>query len=479
MGKRAAARPAGRESTRIKVYSIVILVIVVYVLRRSPEAARPTEPLEVQPPPEAGEPIQTLQEYEPLAQVDPALLAHVRDSSPVERAFIEPDAKQHLLVEASELIYGDLEYLGLEQGDWDALTGEPEDARGKPVWALGTVEWFDTDLSLNPPEVWGEIRDQDSRTWLFLVAQPTLDVRVNDVVRLKGFFFKRHDRQRGDGSFASGPLVVGEELLRSAFRIDPVTKLRPDLFYGLRDHTLQEASRPLASRAYYELLSFVQNTPHEELFPNAGERPLTHGSELMRNSDTTRGKRVKLRGRVLHSQSFPLGPEGENPLGVPTAYQTWLFNSGVTTLAVSLDPPPAFIPDETIVDVEGIYFRRYGYENKRNEARIAAVLIAGEFREFVIPPNEFTPIVAGVMAGIVLVVAVLLLIGAIRDRIQGRKARTRSVQRKKKLIQQPGLLHERAAGRLADSAHTPGEMAAPQGGPPGATGPGSIQPGTP
>src|SRR5690606_10658365 len=121
---------------------------------------------------------------------------------------------------------------------------DPAGRRGAPVWAIGTLRWVASE-TFDALRTWrGELVDEQGRSWAFLVPTEPWNVAVGDVVRIAGFFYKVWETRRADGSWMTAPLVVGEELLASAFRMDPVTELRQNALDRVDDHDLAAASRP-------------------------------------------------------------------------------------------------------------------------------------------------------------------------------------------------------------------------------------------
>jgi hypothetical protein len=454
MGKRGGRR----EKRRLIVYSVVFLFIIVFYLTRTGDApdARETLPAESPFMP---------REYEPLAKVDPIRLADVADGTQVERAAIERDALDHLLNESSKLVYGDLDLLGLSAPSREELLRDPAAWRGRPVTALGRLDWFEPDTTTDPHTFRGVVIDRDEQPWPFVVLHLPWDIDAGGVVRIKGFFLKHADMLKPDLSFASGPLIVGEELLPSSYPLDPVTELRPDLFDTVRDFDLGEASRPLESRSFFELLSFVQHGDMETLFGPPEEREPVFAVQLLNDTTSWRGRPVTTRGQLLHYQKLPLGPAGENPLGVPYAWQIWTFNySGGLTYAISLEEPVGLVPEQDLVDIDGLYYRRFLYESGQNKPAMAAAIIAARVRRFVIPEDPVAPFIERAVLFTMLAIGVLIVFGQLVLRKQSRELRKRSVGRKKKLIQMPGLLHPQQPpedGQGEDAEPVPGPPAPP------------------
>jgi len=439
---------------RLAVYGVFFVLLLGYVgttLFRAAQAPAATS----EAPPDEAEPRGI---RETLARVDPARLAGVRDGSELERVTLERDAAAHLLDQAGKLVYGDLEQLGLAPAVREALEADPAAHRGRPYWVIGTLQWQeelqDDVLGFC---VRGELRDELDRPWNFLSLTQLEDVRQGDVVRVSGFFLKHWDLQRPDGSRSRGPLLVAEEVLRSAFRLEPVTELPDDLFLRVRDYDLADASQPLESLEFYQLLSYVQHTPPERLFEGADPPPEVRPELLMRDTAAWRGEPVRVSGKLLVAREIPLGPRGENPLGVPVVWDLWLSSYQGTSRVLSLQPPTGLTVLEDIVDADGLYFRRYAYENSRDLPRMAAVVLASRLTRYVPPENEWLPVAMRVMAGMAVLAAVVFFLVARSDSKAAAAARQATIARKKKQVARPGLLHP----PRAQDAAAPGAAPAP------------------
>jgi hypothetical protein len=433
----ATAAHAGR---RLVFYTVAVAALIVYWIVWGGSMQPPGPPPAPAAPPDE-------REDEPLARVDPERLADVRDTTRAERALLEPEATDHLLDQAARLLWGDLEQLGLRRGDREELVESGADHRGEPVEALGTLAWFER----LPPgpfafAVRGEVVDEQAGSWNFLVVNQPLDLVPGDFVRLAGFFLKHYDMPRPDRSTSSGPLVVANELLRSLPRIEPVTELRPDLFARVHDQGLGESSRPLEGPEFYEALSYVRHAPEEEFFPPGVDLVEYRSSDLRDHSEEFRGRLVRVSGTLGHAERVPLGPRGENPLGIPFIWKLWLISPWGPALVYTFDEPEGIRLGQDIADADGLYYRRYSYENQRGQAQIAAVVLARRVTRFEVQPNVWLPVVFKITIGIVVIVCLLLYLGNRRDRQEEQAARRKRMERQKRRAGGPGEGAPPAAG---------------------------------
>ncbi|MHC5212225.1 MAG: hypothetical protein ACYTG2_16020 [Planctomycetota bacterium] len=417
---------ASNASRRLLVYMVAIVALLVYWIVwgggiQSPE------------PPAIPESAPDERQAEPLAKVDVERLADVRDTTRTERATLEPDATGHLLDQSARLLWGDLEQLGLERADWEELVERGAEHRGRPFWTLGTLAWVER----LPPgpfayAVRGEVVGEDGRSWNMVVVNEPLDLVPGDFVKLAGFFLKHYDMPRPDRSVSSGPLIVGNELLRSAPRIEPVMSLRPDLFARVHDQGLGESSRPVEGPEFYEALSYIRHAPEDVVFPPDQEIIEYRASDLREHSESFRGQVVRVSGTLAWAEKIPLGPRGENPLGIPFIWKLWLTSPWGPALVYTFDEPGDIRLRQDIADADGLYFRRYSYENSRGQAQIAAVVLARRVTRFEVQPNEWLPVVIKITIGIVIIVCILLYLGNRRDREDEQAARKKRMERQKR-----------------------------------------------
>jgi len=418
---------------RVLVYAVmaVILFAVWKLYRHEPP-----------PPPDVDTPLEVLdvpddRPLPPRAQVDPARLSSVRDGSRTERALLEPDASMHLLEECTRLAWGDLDQLGLRAGNAAELARDGAALRGQPFWVLGELQWSVSETIDFLPRTRGEIVDRDGTSWAFLVVVEPFAVEPGDVVRLSGFYLKQYELLRPSGEFVTAPLLVGEELLASAYRIEPVTALREDLFDDLRDRDLDQANRPLECMAYYELLSYALHGSTEGSPSPALAAPELRPSDLLAAPDDWRGQRVHMTGSLIYMKRSPLGPRGENPLGEPFVWELWITDARAgeigTMLALSLREPQG-VAERQIVEVEGYFFRRWAFENRANHPRMVPVIMASSIERFVPREDTLTPLLVRISLGMVIVVAAIIVYAQRRERRAERAQRDKRVRRKGKLL---------------------------------------------
>lgn len=379
----------------------------------------------------------------PLAAVDVAQLAGVRDGTAGERTLLEQEPLRHLLLQAGRLVYGDLQSLGVIEADYAALLADSAAWRGRPLSVIGRLQWFERETLFDYRQLRGEILDAQGRSWSFIALSEPYEMAHGDVVRASGFYFKQHDQVRPDGGQLSAPLLVCDELLRSAFRMAPVTALAPDALEAVRDATLGDASRPLDSPEFWTLLSYVHNTPVDQLFPPGEPLIERQPPELLKRPWAFRGQPMRLTGVAYYLTEAPLGLKGENPLGMPFGWHLWVSDNRAgqagTVLAILTERPEG-VEEGQIVEVDGLFFRRWSFENKRNQPHMASVIVAKRVLPFEPEADTLTPVLVKIVIGVVGALVLAILFGQLREQRAGLAARSRRMTRHKHNVARPGLL---------------------------------------
>ena len=453
-GKRSSGIEA-RMNRRIRTYVVLIVILGGwYLFSEDKEPAlrladRSLDPVNVPAAIEA----------EPLAVVDVAKLADVRDATAAERARVEPEALQHLLRQAGRLIYGDLDKLGQQRGDWEELVRRGVDLRGQPFDVLGTLRWFEQELIDGYLQVWCEVEDLDGRSWAFVAVTEPYALTVGQVVHVGGFFMKAHELLRPDGSQTTAPLLIGDEILPSDFPIDAVTELDLDLIAGVRDRTIAQASAPLESPPLWHLLSYTATVDDDTYFA-AGPPGEVLPTELLQHPDAWRSTPVSVTGVLYYMTETPLGPRGENPLGIPFGWDLWVSDNragGTGTMRMLTLDKPADVQAGDIVTVTGLFFRRYAFENKRGQPHMASVLVPRTVTRFVPAPNTLSPVLLNIVIGLVAVIVSLIAFAQWKDGKRAKGARSQRMRRHRGNVARPGLLGGETAGASSNDA-APGGM---------------------
>jgi hypothetical protein len=187
---------------------------------------------------------------------------------------------------------------------------------------------------------------------------------------------------------------------------------------------------------YRRMLELVGRYGKEEIASKV-ERELDFAASTAAPEDW-RGRIVHLRGIVAGLETVRL----MEPLhGHGDAYRAIVCETdGSEGVIVDfLEPPPKLALSLDVIDVEGVFFRTVGYENRKGVPQLAPYLIARDIR--LMPPETAKrstnlDILGKLLVGAAVVLVVVRIMSSMRGR-SGRKARIEAEERSR-------LLRERA-----------------------------------
>jgi len=380
----------------------------------------------------------------PAASVDQELLAQVQDGSDAQRVARESRPFLHLLMESGKLVPGDfrrMDTLALDSDRFEEVLADPASFRGRPVTARGFFSFArerTVSLALDDsgggqklPYFEGLVQDDLGRQYSFSILERPDGFQPGEVVKVPGFFFKRFRMQAPDDPdrWIEPTLhIVGKKLVRSFYRMEPVTELSSSLLDTVRDYEISDQLE-IPEEALYHVLSYVQNTDADELARQAGDRT---AHELRKNPAEFRGERVRLLGTFHDSWPRHLGPEGENPLDLPVVWHGLLIHGGPTfTYLIGPEREPEWVRSNVNVIAEGVFLKRYAYQAKNGEIVPCPLIIVKRFVSY----NVDTASVNNAFSMLLIGLAVLLLgwfgISVYTDRRSTAEYRRRFLERRR------------------------------------------------
>jgi hypothetical protein len=360
---------------------------------------------------------------EPSARIDQRVLEEVRDGSRMERLIREP-------------------------GDGEELRADPVRFRGAPLDVKGTLESLEVTRGERFHEFRGTLRDRHGGAWAFTVLREP-EVSVGDVVRLQGFFLKLSCLENGPGRYEDEvPLLVGRELKSSYFALEPSTELSAEMLAEIRDGDLVDMT-DRQEDILYHVLNYARSLTPERL----ATLPIADvtWADLRADPDRYRGKLVRLIAKFPEGFQWeqPLGPDGENPLGV-AAFVEGIMGAGEHKLV-------RWIADERIRDdqvgdfrnvhLTGVFFKTLAWENKRGVPYSGPLIVPVSIEPFTIEAFTFTRKLGWFLGGAALVIVLVFWLSVFADGRRAREFRQEYVQRRKRSL-------ARVLGR-SDSARDP------------------------
>ena len=370
----------------------------------------------------------------PGAQVDPKKLEGVRDDTLAGQVVIEKDAYLHLLKQASRLVFGDMEILGVRRAVPAEIIKDTKAHRGKPYEIKGNLQWYEKVKDLDFELYRGYLTSYTGDYFYFTVLYMDEDIRIGDVVKLQGFFFKRYSfTLPGTNTRIKDAIyLVGKRLVPSFFDMPPVKHLDMNLLNRLYDYDIQDMVKPFEEKPLYHMLSYVLNMD-EKTYRSIDFQEIL-AVDLLRRSGSMRGRPVKILGEIVWIVKRNLGPDGENPVGPRTLYHGVCMNyRGRFCYFLSFERPKNLKPKE-LVYLKGFFFRNYAYRSRKENLVPAPVVIVKGFEQFVMPKDYTLRYISyAILAGTVLA-CLFLFIHVRRDRKNAEAFREKFIARKRKLL---------------------------------------------
>jgi hypothetical protein len=394
---------------------------------------------------------------EVYADVKPELLAEVRDGSVAERVVKEKDPFLHLLCQSAKLIPGDMELLGVESADPEAIREDPTAFRGKPLSIKGNLQWYESEHFEEFKFFRGYLTTLEGQYVYFTVLGMPDEFAIGDVVKLQGYFFKVFSfTLPGEETRVSDALfLVGRRLITSFYKMDPVHEIDQNLLDTIYDYTLEDSSKEFPEKPLYHLLSYVQNLDDEEIAKVEFQELLA--SELMQKAGKFRGKPVDIVGHPVWLRNNLLGPAGENPLsGVKKTNCGLLLNyKGGFCYFYALDVPDWFSTDfKDLVHIKGFFFRNYSYTTRKGNPQSAPTVIVCDIEKFVYAEDNTMLYITFFVFGLTILIVGFFFITVFRDRKHNREYRTRFIEKKKELLKR-ALAQNAAASESAERGDPP------------------------
>ncbi|HYC77249.1 MAG TPA: hypothetical protein VEI02_06445 [Planctomycetota bacterium] len=350
------------------------------------------------------------------------------------------------------------EHLGFLTPTVDEVLEKPSGFRTKPVEFNGvlesaelvdTREAFGVDLNDRFASQWtGLVRvgepGPEARYVSFLffdVVEPDPPRLLGRQVRLQGVFYRKRDVKLGE-RYVTTAFVLGKKLT-PALRVPRSTELSPDLAGRIRDAEIN-GQLVVYGDAFYEAFGYVNSNPPEHVLGADPPRVL-QGRDGWDFSEELRLKPVRLRGRVMQIRYEPFQSEaGPYEMVRPSdAMATGWYTVYVSPTSepflyvVGLKDRPAGFEEGSEVEVDGLFYKRFAFQNRGTErpqdappeydpklhgrTRSAIVFAAGPLREMKPPPVRDQTGFALAVVTIALVIVVVFVVVVSRDRKRARE----------------------------------------------------------
>ncbi|MFH2001603.1 MAG: hypothetical protein ABIK28_18105 [Planctomycetota bacterium] len=428
--------PTGSGSNRLIVLTVVTLIVLGAYLYFNYQAHLPQDEGVIDPGTYSEIPHSIRL---PGAKVDLAKLSEIKDKDLAQRVIKETEPYHHLVQQAARLVYGDMELLGARKALWEEIVNDPQAFRGKPLEIKGNLQWFEKTTFNEVPLYRGSLVSKDGKDYYFTILNMPAEIKVHDVVKLQGFFFKLYsfNAPEDDRRIDNAVFLVGKQLIPSFYQMEPVTTLDMDLLNSIYDYDILDLAKYFEEKPLYHILSYVQNMDKETLqkidFGNEVLPP-----EILRKPDQYRGKPVKILGEiVLMPVEKVLGPDGENPLNTARCYHGVLLNYRGGKMGfcyfISLEKP-AWMKKDDLVYMKGFFFRNYAYRTQNENLQPAPLIIVSGFEKFVLPEDNTIAYFSIGILGVSFLISLYFFMNVMKDRKHNQQYREKFIANKKKQL---------------------------------------------
>ena len=197
----------------------------------------------------------------PGAKVDFNILESVRDQEMAEQVVKEKEPYLHLIQQASRLVYGDMDLLGVQTAVPEKILEDPAACRGKPYEIKGNLQWYEKITDLDFELYRGYLTSYDGDYFYFTVRDMEENIAIGDIVKLQGFFFKRYSfNLSGEEERVKDAIfLIGKRLIPSFYEMPVVRALDMSLLDTLYDYELVDMMKEFDEKPLYHMLSFVKN----------------------------------------------------------------------------------------------------------------------------------------------------------------------------------------------------------------------------
>ncbi|HLU38418.1 MAG TPA: hypothetical protein VK081_03480 [Planctomycetota bacterium] len=411
MGRRRAAFLPIREGPRVALLGVLLAFLVYVTFFYNPAG-----------PPSDVSPV--IVEKTPVPELDPAILAQIRDETRNDRIPVEPEPLAHLLEKSMMVVPSVAKALGItdEPMPIGVLRANPAAHRGRYVWFKGQLEALDGGREGHPIKGYriheARIRTGDGEPVLFTFTVPPPEgLAVGDWVRVEGFFMKLRDAHY-PVPLNQAPLLVGPEIFRAYPDWKAVEKLDPAVLARIKDGVrengvdvdLQDADVRLPHAQDVPLWHFASYAQHRAATMTPEEiAALPHFEnkdqwDAIARLQGERGKAWLLTGIFCRAHVIEAKT---NPLGIENWSEVWLYSRGFAHRPFAVWIPKhvgEWIRNDTARCV-GYFFKRYVVEGGDGKPHLSPLFVAADLERV-----EFNPLAASKKIGLAMGAFAALLV---------------------------------------------------------------------
>lgn len=399
-------------------------------------------------------------------ELDPKMLAAIKDSTPVERGDREKAPWEHLLEKSYNINPAVADALNIPDrpADISALRANPANHRGNMIWVKGRLAEFNDGIEHPIPRALaykGRLVTSAGDHVIFWVSKPLpASLRGDGAhwVRVEGFFMKITDEYRNpEADIVDAPVIIGPRVDEAYPDWHAVDKLDLDVLGRVANAVwLKEEERwvddadmrtmmvdsqgvPLWHIASYAIRHFKQVEGTDQGFRNIFE--LIDQYKKFRTGDYEQGSPWRLRGTFMTRRTYHADA---NPVGIKYWTEVWLQIPRMGSKMI-----PIWVPRDIgdwrfgeTVDVDGFFFKNYGYESVAGQLIHTPLFVAGGLERYELTTH---PLYQWVGLGFAIFVAMIAFLFFKMNR----QSRQESEEYKARLVARRRSRQTRTLGNLA------------------------------
>lgn len=443
------------ERAKIAVMGVVLALMLLAIFW--PDRTNPDDqPVNVRP---------AVVDVEPF-ELDPQILAEIKDATAVERGERERRPWSHLLEKSYNLSSAAATVLDLPDAaaNIPTLRANPSSHRGDLIWVKGRLEEFKPGIEhpiRRALAYEGRLRTADGEHVIFWVSKPlpeAVQAEKDPWVRVEGFFMKITDQYRNpDADILGAPVIVGPRVYMAYPDWHAVDKLDPTVLArvanavwieeeerwendtDMRTMMVESQDVPLWHIASYAIRHFEQVAGTDQHFRNIFE--LIDQYKKFRTGGYEQGSSWRLRGTFMTRRTYHAAV---NPVGIKYWSEVWLRIPRMGSKLI-----PIWVPRDVgdwrfgeTVDVDGFFFKNYGYEAVEGQPVHTPLFVAGGLERYELKTH---PLYSWIGLGFAIFVALMAFLFFSMNR----RAKRESEEYKAKLVERRRNRRTRTLGRLA------------------------------
>jgi hypothetical protein len=353
-----------------------------------------------------------------LPQLDAALLATAKDTTPAERLLVETEPLRHLLARAIDV--GPSVAAALSRPErpvpLEHLRAEPRTWRSRWLWYEGKLE------QLSGPRAGYSIHEATVRLPDdgFVLATFSIlpqGLGVGDWVRVEGFLMKLRDTAYPI-TIESAPHLVGRAIQRDYEDWPPVTTLDTKLLDTVDDRSYWPGDKPWHTVAedqtevLWHLGAFVRDTDDQRTLAEWRRIPTLETTvyDRLRSNSVARGTPMRVFGTLIRRQTIA-APANPANIEYWTTVYVQVREFGGHLIPIWVPKRVRDLPLRATLEVCGHYYRWFTYEAENGDRIRVPLFVAADLDVFELEASSTMREIGTWLGSIVAVLLLLLFFG--------------------------------------------------------------------